>query len=1082
MTAPSPPSPSFYPYKLYALLRSLENAADCPSIQALIQKLACFQDAGIRDRLETWWTGSLYQAIADSSDRVNLHPKSLSDDAKVQLRHPISGEQQSIDSFSPIPISIPSEIATNQNAEQVFWWFWRFYPELLRQRSPDALLFPAHRILPDCPLHSYQATVSALVGAIGLGEAIAEPSHPYLLLFTFSPIQEFIKASRKFVDFWAGSYLLHYLSAKLCWYIAQKHGPDAVVVPSLWGQEIFDALMLQHYQNSENPEDCEFATVLANGLREIGDRKLPVERFSDRSSTSLSTAGFPNMITALVPGKEAAQKLGEDLARELKEEWQKIGKIIRDHIRETVSQEATDILSTVDQEDPRTKTKWQALWQEINPGGSERISPDPYLADLRRWRSQLDQAQLKYSGWEWNKLWEHQLGNTWEPYWAAVPLGVPGQELTISKEAGEFNQAWREAQQTLAQAWIELPNLDASESQTLPLQAEAQAFQTLNVGTWWGSLQQRLRLCVQAVKNTRAWEIPVAPGERSTISGQFSAVHPSFNYTVVRRDGIDRDLREGGGLPEGSMRLFWLLMSKAYPGLFNGSERLNALEITKRMAWIYGGVADSLGIPVSQVTRQITAHRQRLSGIEIEHEFVKRLLYDRFLRFPNLSSIAAARFIHNYPEETERYWVGLNEEIKATFGSTTQKIFHRFTRVRPSQIPKTDQAINPLRRKKKYFNGAMFSSKWLAEDLNLDQVGTQSLRGLVDQAHKNNGFGEGSPSDWWAIALADGDNMGRYISGSKLKTYENYVVDELVDWTGIGEGNRPSLLETQKRMGPATHVGLNRALLDFSNRLVPYLTERRFCGKVVYSGGDDVLVLLPLEDLPEYLLSLRAAWCGDEDPYASKDQAIRFENRGGYWKPHFNLNHPNAREWLPDRSLFTMGEGATLSMGVVIAYKSVPLPTVLESLWEAEGDRAKEMPGKDGICFRVIYGGGNRLEALMKGNLLQQWWNIVGTAQETLSPLLYRLAEELPQRVDVDNHSLFSKAASVIMSRRDENRQIDNFEAITEWLDAWGAWAFTHKGAPGTEPKDLGYLLRFSAFWVDKMVQRQKWTRSPEDE
>jgi len=69
-----------------------------------------------------------------------------------------------------------------------------------------------------------------------------------------------------------------------------------------------------------------------------------------------------------------------------------------------------------------------------------------------------------------------------------------------------------------------------------------------------------------------------------------------------------------------------------------------------------------------------------------------------------------------------------------------------------------------------------------------------------------------------------------------------------------------------------------------------------------------------------------------------------------------------------------MGEGATLSAGIVIAHKSVPLPTVLESLWSAEEDRAKEIkgaainddkiiPAKDGFCFRVIYGGGNVLEA-----------------------------------------------------------------------------------------------------------------------
>lgn len=106
-------------------------------------------------------------------------------------------------------------------------------------------------------------------------------------------------------------------------------------------------------------------------------------------------------------------------------------------------------------------------------------------------------------------------------------------------------------------------------------------------------------------------------------------------------------------------------------------------------------------------------------------------------------------------------------------------------------------------------------------------------------------------------------------------------------------------------MGPATHVGLNRALLDFSNRLVPYLTEKRFCGKVIYSGGDDVMAVLPLEDLPEYLLSLRAAWCSGKDPFDE------FESEGGYWTPKSNLHG------ISNRSHFTMGTGATMSMGIV---------------------------------------------------------------------------------------------------------------------------------------------------------------------
>jgi CRISPR-associated protein Cmr2 len=390
---------------------------------------------------------------------------------------------------------------------------------------------------------------------------------------------------------------------------------------------------------------------------------------------------------------------------------------------------------------------------------------------------------------------------------------------------------------------------------------------------------------------------------------------------------------------------------------------------------------------------------------------------------------------------------------------------------------KTDKAIQQqFPSLRGGYNGVMFSSKWLADDMDLQETeASMLLKSLIDQAHRDTGFVNGSPADWWVIVLADGDGMGSYISGENLNKYNSYLVSSALE-ENIPEFELNQLLATQKRMGPATHVGLNRALLDFSNRLVPYLTEKRFCGRVIYSGGDDVLVVLPLEDLPEYILSLHAAWCGGEDLY--KDEEFKTSRNGtpasqttGYWHPTEKVKE------LPQRPHFTMGAGATMSMGVVIAHKSVPLPTVLSSLWEAEGERAKEMPGKDGICFRVIYGGGNQLEALMKGQLLEKWWELVKdykNYQEDLSPLLYRLAEELPRRAVVtENDQLFSKAAKVIMASRD--KELPVFPQLQKWLDQWEDWAKVNPNALGTQPEDLGKLLRFTAFWVDKRVERHKW-------
>lgn len=1021
---------TLYHIKLYSLLTAGKEHSNTPE---LFEQLQCFRtEEGIqvlqslREKDKTGSIQELVENIASSSDRINLHEHRNANQT-IEARHPISGQAQDVRYLNEIIPEI-NRIKGKEDAEEVFWWFWRFYPELLAKKQKDALLFPAHRVIPDCPLHSYQSTVSALTGAMyPNGYETTKPETPYLLIFSFSPVQDFIKASRKFADFWAGSYLLHYLGASLCWLIAEKIGPDAVIVPSLWSQEIIDAFILQKYPGFQ----VDFS--------ELHSGKTPVERFHEKISTSLSTAGFPNNITVLVPGKEVAKQLGKDLSNKLREEWLSIGEVVRKDIYTKVT-EYLEGLSSQDLE---------ALLDEVasESNESERIE---HTRDIEKLK--------KDCCWAWKNLWNAQLRHTWEPYWTAVPLGVPGTDLSIDKENNAFDKQWIENLENIAQSLNEIPSI-----------AETSAYDTLNIGTWWGSLQQRLRVSLQSVKYTRNWQIPAAPGERSTISGQFSAVHPLFHY--IKHP-------EGKGLPAGSMRLFWLIMSKAYPGLFNGSERLNALEITKRMAWICGGVAQKLGIEVDAVFREINiSQRGNVDERIVKISEKNQLIYERLLRFPNLSSIAAARFIHDNQKLTELYRDNLNGAIKQQLSRKQHSIFRFISHVRSSQVPKTDLAINPTRQKRRNFNGTMFSSKWLAEDMRLTKDELGILRNLVDQAHHDTGLGNSSPTDWWVIILADGDGMGGYVSGEKLKPYKDYVVKDTIN--NQSENDLSELMETQKRMGPATHVGLNRALLDFSNRLVPYITEHRFCGRVIYSGGDDVMAVLPLEDLPEYLISLRAAWCGAKDPkneFTASD--VNSSEPTGYWYP----TAEEAKSKLPDRPHFTMGTGATMSMGVVIAHKSVPLPTVLASIWEAEGT-AKKIPGKDGICFRVIYGGGNQLEAKMKGTLLDTWWNWVQNYplyKDNLAPLLYRLSEELPHRACLTpEHKLFSKGAKVIMTSRETSKQLDIFNDIEEWINEWETWALKaqleNTKAKGIEPEDLGNLLRFTAFWVHKRVERLKW-------
>lgn len=206
-------------------------------------------------------------------------------------------------------------------------------------------------------------------------------------MFSFSPVQEFIKSSRKLLDFWSGSYLLHYLSAKACWFLAERYGPDVVITPNLYNQTIIDAFLLQKYPDFEPY------------FEEFGIPK-PVEA-QGQPSSSLVTAGFPNVITALIPEQDK-DMIGKELQDHLRETWLNLGKNVREAI----------------------KTKVRSGYEDCH-----------WIAHIEAWIDTqfpaAEQEELKKEflswqqggRWEWNALWQAQLENFGKATGSLCPLG-----------------------------------------------------------------------------------------------------------------------------------------------------------------------------------------------------------------------------------------------------------------------------------------------------------------------------------------------------------------------------------------------------------------------------------------------------------------------------------------------------------------------------------------------------------------------------------------------------------------------------------------------------------------------------------
>ncbi|MFS8819200.1 hypothetical protein [Synechococcus sp. W60.1] len=178
---------AYFRRKLFALLHDpqLKSLYQYKNGKGPWQQVAELYHHGAE--LEEWWQshqGVISDHIAAASDRLTIRniykdAEQLGGLTQVEVRHPLSGEKQDIQIWNQLTEAqleeiqnriIPYEQVRHADPEKAFWWFWRFYPQLVVQETgintPAALLLPADTRIPDCPIHDHNSIVSALAGAL----------------------------------------------------------------------------------------------------------------------------------------------------------------------------------------------------------------------------------------------------------------------------------------------------------------------------------------------------------------------------------------------------------------------------------------------------------------------------------------------------------------------------------------------------------------------------------------------------------------------------------------------------------------------------------------------------------------------------------------------------------------------------------------------------------------------------------------------------------------------------------------------------------------------------------------------------
>jgi CRISPR-associated protein Cmr2 len=264
----------------------------------------------------------------------------------------------------------------------------------------------------------------------------------------------------------------------------------------------------------------------------------------------------------------------------------------------------------------------------------------------------------------------------------------------------------------------------------------------------------------------------------------------------------------------------------------------------------------------------------------------------------------------------------------------------------------------------------------------------------------------------------DGDSMGKWLRGDKAPTVRQVLHSKLREYFE-GLPKAKDGLAAKRPLGPALHSALSEALTDFAVLIVPGIV-RRHHGTLIYSGGDDLLGLLPARSALACAEELRRAFRGERTEIADEQAAggKRVANNGadeGYYR-------------LADgRDVLVMGPEATLSAGLAVVHYKEDLRQALSTARSAL--KAAKDAGRDALQLAVCRRSGEHTSILCAwdslGNI-ERW--VRAFAAGASDRWAYHLRAELPTLEGLPLEAMLAEI----------RRQVDRTEAETKSLLAEG--------------------------------------------
>lgn len=410
-------------------------------------------------------------------------------------------------------------------------------------------------------------------------------------------------------------------------------------------------------------------------------------------------------------------------------------------------------------------------------------------------------------------------------------------------------------------------------------------------------------------KLSRQWQGTWWSGVTSPTAGSLSVWHPGL--LPIDRNGT-------WGIPPSELDNWWAGLIGHHSALFSSREKLNSIELIKRLASLPNYIQKALEMRWGHIPPACP-----------------------WGNFPEQTAVAAA-------------WVPLLGQ-SIPWNDRLQDAAEYFElEPKPWGLPLVDRShpgyVHPQ----------------LLERRNLENWSpNQDLEG-VEQDWKDFNLDQWTtPIQWHVGWRGDGDHIGQWLSGSQYER-ENLLWQKWHPTPQQIENYHLNLVPAQipnhtHRQLDLPHVLDLSVLFSHWNKLLYPLVEEQYPGKVIFAGGDDFLLLGPLPQAVEMTSDLYRLWSGRTTALTS-------------------MLEPPVPGWVKyQESVYPVpSEIMTFSLGVVIAQRRIPQALWHSHLNEAY-KKAKSQ-GRNRVCVRVLFNSNQIIEwicpwflwdLLMANNLVQ---------------------------------------------------------------------------------------------------------------